>query len=504
MLKNKKITLRNIAIIISLLSLITSYTVNSINLTALTKNNIELRCGETVITSDDISYISPALNLIDKGTLKNNTAGKGAYFSRTPGYSLIISSLYYFLSLKHTLFLLKIIQLLLFGLSVYCLFFIAYKYLNSRKGAIFITLFYGISNIASNFIFYTLTEGVTPQLLIFYTFFLLKAKGSKQHKILFYYLSAVIFAFIFITRPVLGIFGLAMPFFLISDYWQNKKILIKQMLIVGCIAVSGMFLWQIRNYKLTDNYVGLHPIYYSENSNSCFRPTHQKLWSLCKGWGEIGSNFHSYIQPFWQSAISGNPTDKDIENIISQLPQKVVKKLQKERFVQMFKTYQQSVLYQKYFYDNNLPMPNIIPQKEQETINQINNLIADYKKYFWFDYYILSPLKVFKELTFHSNLSLYIFQKPFRGNWLMEFLRFICFVVHSLAFVTILFSLFFKKPNYIKSAFVFPTIIYIGYLIFIQRGIEERYTLPILWLALLNFAYLFNSFKIQVARFMKF
>lgn len=489
MLKQNKT--KTIALIISLLSLACAYTFNAINLDYLRADSVDLRSDETVITADDNSYLTPAFNYLKTGEFKNNMTGKGAYFLRPPGYSLIFVALGYWTDLKTSLQWLKILQLTLYFLSIYALFFIAYNYLKSIKMAVFITAFYGISNIASGFLFYTLTEGITPALVIFYIYFLMsaKSKANAKSKRKHYYIAAAIFSFLFITRPFLGILGMAFPFFLYADYGAKKNMFYVQMLFVGLIASSSMLVWQIRNWSIAKEFVGLHPIYYSENSNSCFRPPHRELWNLCKGWGENGGHFHSYINPFWQSAIEGHPSDKDIENIINQFPKKVVEKLGKEHFIEMFNSYQQSILFQKYYYDNKLPMPQKMPEMEQKTITQIKALTSDFKKHFWFQYYLVSPLKVFKELSFHSNLSLYIFQKTFRGSCWMEALRLLSFLIHSASFLLLIFSLFFDKKVYLKSVFSFAMIIYVFYLIFVQRGIEERYTLPILSLVLINFGY---------------
>lgn len=135
-------------------------------------------------------------------------------------------------------------------------------------------------------------------------------------------------------------------------------------------------------------------------------------------------------------------------------------------------------------------MPKQIPEIESKTIEQIKELTDDFKKEFWFQYHISSPLKVFKELAFHSNLSMYIFQKTFRGNTFMELFRLFCFAIHVSAFSTLILSLFFRTPVHLKSIFSYSLIIYIFYLIYFQRGIEERYSLPILSLVLVNFGYL--------------
>ncbi|PKR80768.1 hypothetical protein CW751_08330 [Brumimicrobium salinarum] len=108
-----------------------------------------------------------------------------------------------------------------------------------------------------------------------------------------------------------------------------------------------MLFWQIRNYNITHEIVSLNPIYYPENSHSSFRPTHQALWNLSKGWGEIGANFHDYMGTFWSGAMRGVTAQENTREIIDRLPKHIVKELGRERFREMFLNYHQSILHQK-------------------------------------------------------------------------------------------------------------------------------------------------------------
>lgn len=489
------------ALFLAILSFISALIFNEINLNSLKKDGVNLRFNETVKTADDVSYLRPAQNYLETGEFKNNDAGNGSYFLRPPGYSSLYIFFGSFLEMENTVKAVKYIQLLLFGLSAYCLFFISLGFINSKKISILITVIYGVSNLASNFLYYTLTEAITPALVIFFVYFLIQAKAQNRlkTKLILYYISAIVFSFLFITRPVLAILGLAFPFFIYADFWKEKRLFFTQLILLGAIASSGMIFWQVRNYNISNQIVGLNPIYYPENSQSSFRPTHEALWGLCKGWGEIGADFHSYVGPFWISAIRGNASQQDIEKIISHFPNEVVYALEKDKLVEMFKHYQLSIENQKYYYENSLPMPQEIPEIEVKTIQLIKALTSEYKKEFWFQYHVYSPIKVFKELAFHSNLSMYIFQKTFRGNFFMEAFRLFAFSIHVMAFISLIFSPFSKVPIHLKSIFSYALIIYVFYLIYFQRGIEERYSLPVLPLILVSFGYSIKILWIKIS-----
>jgi len=233
----------------------------------------------------------------------------------------------------------------------------------------------------------------------------------------------------------------------------------------------------------------LHSIYYSEG-NSIYRPTFKAYWKFSGAWAEEGHITHSYMVPLWSNAIKGDTSYKYVENAIKTIPPQITNHFGKTRLSKLYKNYQASVLYQKNFYDKKLPMPKENLHLEDVVISELNQLTNEYKHEFWAQYYLFSPLKVFKTMAFHSNLSLYIFQHTYRGNWIMEATRFIFFGLHSLCFIALLLSLFIiKKINWKLSSLLLIMLIYVAYLCFVQRGIEERYTLPIISLLLIGLGF---------------
>ncbi|PKR80769.1 hypothetical protein CW751_08335 [Brumimicrobium salinarum] len=169
-----------VAIVLAALSLLSAFIFNEINLKHLQKDHVPLRENETIITADDYTYISPAQNLLTTGEFKENFPGNGAFLIRSPGYSSIYAFFGLFLDFKNTLFAVKILQLVLFALAIYCMYFIALYFLLNQTWALIVTGFYGFSGIGFGFIYYTLTEGITPALIIIFTFILLQAKKLSQ------------------------------------------------------------------------------------------------------------------------------------------------------------------------------------------------------------------------------------------------------------------------------------------------------------------------------------
>ncbi|MCB0402301.1 MAG: glycosyltransferase family 39 protein [Flavobacteriales bacterium] len=472
--------------IICILSFLSAYFVNELNLKYIPEP--QLRNGQTIATNDDVSYLKPAENYIATGEWKDNAIGKQSYFIRPPGYGMIYYLTRKVSSSENALKLLKLIQLLLFGLSVYWLYHIAESIFNHKKISYLLCILYGIFPIASGFLYYTLTEAVTPALLLYFIYLLFQA---EQHAVITkkrgYYLAAsLVFSFILLVRPALGLFIILIPVFILKDY--ARKGLKKTLIRIGfysLLAFIPFTAWQIRNYNITGKVVGLHPIYYADG-NSIYRPTLKAYWNFSSGFAQEGKEVHAYMVPMWQAAIQGDTSIRYINAAISSFPDHVVTYFGKDRLTDVFRKYQIATLHQKPFYKLRKPMPEEIPGPELDFIQEIDLLTDEFKQKFWIEYYLVSPLKVFKTMAFHSNLNLYLFQHQFRGKLLTETTRYISFGIHGAAFILLLICLLLMRwMDWRIGVLALIVFSYVFYLCFFQRGIEERYTLPVLSLLLL-------------------
>lgn len=473
--------MKRLALVISLFSLLTAFLVNQINSSEIKADGLELRQNTTVITADDVSYLSPGENWIKKGEIANNDKSINRYFLRPPGYPVFYGVNLFLFGKENALTGLTTIQFILFGVSIYCLFFLSYHLFGSKTLAIITTLAYGASGISIGFLNYTLTEGITPQLVIFFYYFLFKGHNSSKKAQWRYFLtSSLLFAILFITRPVLGIFILPLVHLIIDTYKHQIQTLVKRLIIVITVAFLPMIIWQVRNASIAGEYVGLHPVYFSDNVETIFRPPHQAMYAFFKGWGETGEQYHSYTVPMWKSAMDLDSSEHYPNQILRTIPSHVKKHFGQKRLLESIQLYQKAMLQQApYFHHQKSITESGIPL-EKEATEVFRELNREFKANFPFEYHIESPAKVFKELSWHSNLSLYVYQKTWRGTWLMELNRFVAFVLHFGSFSLIIFASFFFRKHKKALSISIPVIIYIFYLCYFQRGIEERYTLPIL------------------------
>ena len=220
-----------------MLSFLSAFTYNQINLKNLPKEKI--RENETVITNDDYSYIYHPQHYSETGVWSERSIRDQSLYFRPPGYGIIYYTILKTIGKPNSLFALKILQLLLFSFSVYWFYYITKSLVNNNKIALIASSIYGMSPFAIGFLYYTLTEGVTPSILLFYIFLLFKAfnNESPKSKSKFYLAASIIFSFIFLIRPALGPFSMLLPIFLIKDYWNSSfKTTLFKIIILYCFT----------------------------------------------------------------------------------------------------------------------------------------------------------------------------------------------------------------------------------------------------------------------------
>jgi len=469
-------------LLIALLSLASAFFWNELNLKNLKEAKIPLRNNQTVITEDDASYLNPYQRLYEKGKKNETNFDKFSSSIRPPGYGL-----FYYLTLKFTgksyaLFALKIIQCLLFAFSVFCLYELSLFFSKSHWLAGITAIIYGILPLSIGFLYYTLTEGITPALFVISVYLMVKMTTEKEIRFQLLYLlfAGSVVSILLIIRPFLIIF---LPFFIFGlfFYWIKQKgikVSVFNTFLFLLLSISGIVTWQIKSKLELGKWLGLHPIYQNEIPG-VFRKPHASLWELYKGWESNGAHFHESIVPFWEATMNLDTSQIQIDKVISEIPKNVVKSIGKQELIWAFRLYQKAIIAQKSFYEKQQLMPSYLLKDERRAMKNFDRLAVKFRSKNLYQYHIQTPLQVSKSMIFHSNLSLHQFQHAFRGTIWMEALRLLCFGIHSLAFLLLPLSLYALKDARIRLL-IFGILTYCFYLIYFQRGIEERYTLPLL------------------------
>jgi hypothetical protein len=407
-------------------------------------------------SADEASYFAPPTNLLAHGEWKDNSIGLSSYIQRPPGYGII----YLFaktISPSNPYLIVKWIQIFGFFCSILLFASILRRFVTSSKLVVLGTVIYGMIPCFSGFMYFTITEGVTPFLLLLSTYFWLRYTREEKSGWQFILSNA----FMLLVRPQLLIFSLL---FVGYQLFSNRG---KRRMIPFLIFVP-LLLWLVRTISIQSE-ASMHPIYSSTNT-SIYRPPHAALTNLFRIWESDGERFHESV-----GLLVSDTSLATHKSALQNLPEKYRDQSSDVlREFQMLSDYQISTIFTA---DTIYLHP-----REKNFIRTCDSLTQTLAMGNLTDAYVLKSASY---LLSKSHLNLAIFQGKFRGHFLMEILRYFCVGIIALSFVLSMLIFFVKKnrvPKELKVIGVAIAITFI-YLIFVQRLNEERYLTPMLPLA---------------------
>lgn len=461
-------------LIVWLLALLFSVGWNEVNVQALADDPAfanRLSAAGTLVSPDNPSYLKPVEQWIA------GIPQEGPAF-RTPGYGLWYALVRVFAPAPAALKGLALLQCALFALAVAFFFHTLTVCGFGRVQRWSWALLLAVVPMFHGFLYHALTEGVTPSLtLAIWCCALCHRRGSDGRWLA---VGVVLWALLVLTRPVL----LWVGFPLLVAAWQvplrgAQRALPALLLVLACLPTAVFWL---RNAALNNGPISLHPVY-SADEQGLFRPTHQAFWELAKSWGTRGDAFHSVMVPAYEGAVAGAVDTVWATALLRTAPAGHLDAGQqaavREHFVQ----------WQLFTRDRLAPaIAGVAPplhgqQAEEEAIVAGLGTVTDgYRRAHAWHYHVVVPGQVLWELVGHSNLSLFIFQHPWRGAWAMEVFRWACALLHVALFAGLLAHFVWRTDVRCRVAAA-GTLLYLAYLAYVQRGVEERYTLPVLFLA---------------------
>jgi hypothetical protein len=428
-------------------------------------NPTALREGISVITSDDPSYLRPGLNFLESGEWKDSGKGQGAFVRRSPGYGMLYTFFVFIFGEKSGLGALVLFQLVLWSFAVGVIPDLARSLGLNRKLAGLSGFFIAAMPMFYGFLSYTLTEALTPALVIFfYTLFFRGVRGSEKSL----WLSGIVLGFAILIRPALLL--------LILSYLPMVGILRQRLVPILLLSIVPMILWQVRVYRLTER-VDLHPIYHSD-APDLYRPLHSAVWDFHKMTGQSGQTFHTSMNLLWEAARGEVNEDYAKSVVIGSIDRSASLTLDSLVLRKAYSRYIDVLRQQMPYFDGNRAIDREL-QGEAELIVTFDSLHREYTRGNFVRAWIIAPIQVAGDIILHSNLSPYLFQKAWRGNLFIEGLRWLSLFVHVFIFA-MTFLFFSRKQTGETWAVRLPFLLFFLYLVFIQRGIEERYMLPFL------------------------
>lgn len=419
-------------------------------------------------TTDDASYLQPPISWKETGVWKDGSRGNSSYYQRPPGYGFLflISS---YISSSNPYLIFKMIQVLGFFASVFFVARLLTLFEVNTKLMLLATAIYAFLPCFSGFLYHTITEGITPVLLLWSLFEWVLILRNEENKIR--WISAN--AFLLLVRPQLAVFVLVFMMYLL--FQKRFKVFALSLLILLPFGI-----WQLRNSTISGS-LSIHPIY-ATNNQSFYRPPHEALGNLFKVWEFKSDRFHETV-----ALLLLDPSVEARERALQNIPTKYRNEVGPvlEEF--------QEVCRLQVFYINRGFLGHELPE-EKAFVAHTDKITVQLAKSNLIDAYVKTPMSSARELFVNSHLHLTIFQGKYRGAIWMETLRWGCLLVVLLGIASLFgVSLFWKRVPKSLWLICLSSVITILYLVFIQRLNEERYLTPILPLAFIALAWFFNS-----------
>ena len=318
-----------------------NYLIRKDNPTNIEINAKSLDYGQTVFSVDNEYYVSPVENFLSgKGWKRGVGNSNGDYFRRVPGYSIVYLVFTAIFDKPVAHLLLKIFQLLLFLSTIPAIFFLC-KQVSGKFSSRVVTIVYALIPFISSWAYYTLTESISPFLLVFYFFCLFKALNAidEGQKSKYYLLSSMFLAFGILTRPYISIAGLALFISSFRDFaWLQRKWV--RFFYTSCL-IPGLLIgsWTIRNYIISKEFVPLEKAFHPQSTDR-MKPEFRGMVSFIKCWGGEGTEVGVYHELFYWAAIKGDTNSKYVVNILSHWPNEIIEEFGYDRLYEILKEHQ--------------------------------------------------------------------------------------------------------------------------------------------------------------------
>lgn len=419
---------------------------------SISEYNISLTgVNQLIQTADSPSYVNPPKNFLASGVWKDSFEGTSSYVQRPPLYG----SLYFISSIvsNSPLSILKIIQYALMFVGIFFFGRLINLFSKNKTMTILATSGFGLFPFFHGFVGYVMTEAVASYLLLIFTFSFLDLYKNRKGIILF----TITGALVLVLRTQLIIFPLL---YVVVLLFKHRVFATWTLLLF-----LPFFMWQLRVKNVMGSFQ-LHPIY-SYSNKSIFRPPHEELTNLFRVWEHDSERFHQT-----ESILRKDTTEATLRQAIENVPKNIRNTVRRKLKLYQDVSFKQSQMWKK--------GENRKLGIEELFVSEIVKWEKTQKKHFALSNWMYTPAKSFEELIKSSHLNHYIFQKTYRGNFFIEFLRIISVLFILASLISSAALLMAQRISMSYKIVITSVLLSILYLVFIQRMNETRYMAPYL------------------------
>jgi len=488
--KHKKMDKRFLLIVILLSSIFNfsfleynNYLIKKANPANISTNAKSLVYEQTIFSVDNEYYLTPVDNFLSgKGWKRSPGVSNGDYFRRVPGYSFIYLAFVKVFGYPSGHLFLKIFQLLVFVSTIPLIFYLA-RSISGKTASRLITLVYAIIPLISSWTYYTLTESISPALVIFYFYFLVKAQKSENQntKVKNYVLASLFFVFGVLTRPYIALAGLPLLLFTFTDFVrQRPQFWFRNFAVIWLIPFVFIGSWTLRNYLVAKEFVPFEKAVHPQTLDR-MKPDFRAFCRFAKSWGEEGFYLNTYQSPFFFAALKGDTSSVYIENILNAWPTNIVSEFGRDRLYALLKRYQLAILECKPYVDSTIAMPAEYLPEQLAVEKEFDKLVKEYRTNHFFSYWVKSPAIYLKRVIANSNTSgVFFFNEENRSKAYVNGYRYFLVILHIFFYLSLFSNFILLKGFTNRLIFVYTPLFFVIFFTVIHREIEQRYMLPIL------------------------
>lgn len=466
---------------IALLALLCAQGWNRANIAAMQAHPFarhNVRDGRALLATDDASYLQGADKLLGARPDLEQGRVQGPSL-RAPGYGSLYLLLRLGLDPLPAISALVRGQCLLYAFAVALLWETMLRYGIHARIRWPLILVLAVMPTFHGFLFHTLTEGVTPAFsLILVCCALLDAFSTRRRWL---FTGTAVWCMLMFTRPALLWMGVALLPGLLRLGPSRASLHV-------LLAAAPMLGWWAMNCVRANDFVGLHPVYW-EGAPGLSRPVHGVFWELAKSWGARGEDFHRAMERGYQAAIRCDTAPRHADAFIALAPEGLLSAELEAETREAFNHWQR--------FNCEELAPALTSERgtiasttrsEQGILFALESITAEWRRTHRWHHHVIVPLHVLKQMVAHSNLNLWVFQHTWRGQPAMESLRWFSAILHAVLIAAAALAFLLRVPLPVRLL-SFGCAAYLFYLAYVQRGVEERYTLPVLFIGVVCMAF---------------
>lgn len=472
-----------------------SFLINELNLSyikSINENNILINGKSTVHSStvwsvDNSWYLPHIENILNGEGYTLDPREPEMRVRRTPVYPLFYGGLYYLFGEKNCHFFIRYIQITLFAISAVLITLSVY-FLSKHNltWALFTGYLYAVLPFIYSYCYYTLTESLSPFLVVLSIFFFSLYVG--KNKVKFLLLCGVSLGISFLNRPASGVLLAGfLPYLLLGNPFKFSYFKsIKNAFILCLFFMLTLAPWTIRNYLVSGEFIVSEKCYHGAPMS--YGRANSELRRLTSCWTNP-ANFPT--EAFSNLLIQNIENGKEqlnnnlIEVYIGKWPDKAFSGFTRDELRQALYSFNACFI-QKNIYKAEHPFPlrkSILNLPcEDFTFNMLSSLRLKFISNSPINYYMLTPLITIKEVVFCSSLPHLALINPLTNH--LSKLQFIAkstaYFFNVLLFFSLFYFLVFSKQSIkIKLMLLTPiTLLIFAFIVVLFRYFESRYLLP--------------------------